>query len=180
MAKSIEEWRDIEGHEGLYQVSNLGNVRSLDREVVHSRNANYTVTRKGKPISTVNHGNGYRYITLAKDGKRKNHYVHRLVASAFVPNERGLNEVDHIDENRANNKAENLRWVTHSENMLHSSTRDKPRKPWKISNTGERYISARAGRFRFCITRKGCRFEKSFATLSEAIQYRDSFFKEVV
>lgn len=180
MAKGAEEWCDISGYERLYQVSNLGNVRSLDREVVHSRNPNHTVVRKGKPIAVVDHGNGYKYVSLVKDGKKKNFYVHRLVAVAFVSNERCLGEVDHIDKDRANNKAENLRWVTHSENMIHSSTRDKPRKPWKASSTGERYISTRKGRFRFCITRKGCRFEKSFNTLSEAIQYRDSFIKEVV
>lgn len=103
MAKVIGEiWKSIPGYEGLYEVSNIGNVRSLFR---------YKKTLK--PSLT---NNGYLYYQLFKNKVGKNHYAHRLVATAFVPKEEGKEIVNHKDENKTNNCAENLEWVSHIEN----------------------------------------------------------------
>lgn len=98
----MEEWRDIQGYEGLYQVSNKGNVYSV------RKNANLC-PKIGK--------NGYASVTLIKDGKHWYPLVHRLVAKAFVPNPENKPQVDHINGNRLDNRAENFRWCTQKENL---------------------------------------------------------------
>ena len=97
----MEIWKDIEGYEGFYQVSNYGRVKSL----------NYNRTGKAKELKqSINLG--YKYVILYKDNKRKKFLVHRLVAQAFVPNPNEYLEVNHIDENKANNCVWNLEWCT--------------------------------------------------------------------
>ena len=106
----MEEWKDIEGYEGLYQVSNLGNVRAL--KFYHSRNNVHLL----KP--TVNKY-GYCVVSLHKDKKVKQYRVHRLVAIAFLPNPDNLPYVNHIDCDKTNNSLTNLEWCTQSENVKH-------------------------------------------------------------
>lgn len=100
-----ELWKSIEGYEGLYEVSNFGNVKSITRNKVM------------KPGS---HKFGYRYVILYKEGSNKSVLVHRLVADAFIPKISGEEDVNHIDGNKSNNCVENLEWVSKSENMKHA------------------------------------------------------------
>lgn len=93
-----EIFKDIYGYEGLYQISNLGRVKSL----------NYNKTRKEKILKYRKHRYGYLMVVLFKDGKRKEILVHRLVAQAFLPNLDNLPQVNHKDENKTNNCVENL------------------------------------------------------------------------
>lgn len=115
---NLEVWKDIEGFEGLYQVSNLGNVKSLEKNVschkIHLRKQKEMILSPSKCND--------RYITfsLSKNKKRKYLLAHRLVATAFIPNPDGKTEVNHIDGNRQNNTVGNLEWATRSENMQHS------------------------------------------------------------
>jgi phosphomannomutase len=111
----IEVWKDIVGYVGLYQVSNLGNVKSLDK-ICGGRKG----IVKGKPIATQDNGRGYINVCLNKDGQAKRVYVHRLVAEAFLPKENLKDCVNHKDGNKANNNLDNLEWVTRSENMQHA------------------------------------------------------------
>lgn len=114
-----EIWKDIEGYEGFYQISNLGNIRSLDRWVVNRAGKRQFIRgRLMKPWADSR--NCYLEVTLCKNGKERKCLMHRLVASAFIPNPNNYPEVDHIDHNPKNNSVENLRWVTHKEN-LHNS-----------------------------------------------------------
>ena len=101
-----EIWRDIVGYEGLYQVSNLGRVKSLGNNK----------TRKEKVLKpeTIN---GYLRVCLFKEKKGKHILVHRLVADAFIPNIDNKPYIDHIDGNPKNNIIDNIRWCTHNENM---------------------------------------------------------------
>lgn len=99
----IERFKNIEGYEGLYQVSNLGNVKSL----------NYGKERILKPIKN---GKGYLQVILCKNGKHKMYQVHRLVATVFLPNPNNLPCVNHKDENSLNNCLYNLEWCTYSYN----------------------------------------------------------------
>lgn len=111
----VEEWKDIVGYEGSYQVSNMGRVRSLDRYVDASYGSKQI--RYGKILKTALMPNGYLAIRLCKDAKYKSFYVHRLVASAFIPNPANLPEVNHKDRNTQNAAASNLEWCTRAYNV---------------------------------------------------------------
>lgn len=114
----MEQWKDIAGYEGIYQVSNEGRVRSLDRMITYS-NGRVQICR-GKILSCGSTKTGYQYLSLYKDSKPKNQYVHRLVASAFLQNPDNKPCINHIDGDKTNNHASNLEWCTHSENSKHA------------------------------------------------------------
>ena len=108
--KNMEEiWKDIEGYEGLYQVSNMGRVRSLRKNII---------LREG--ISR-----GYSVLNLSKNGKPLTKKVHRLVANAFIPNPDNLPQVNHKDENKLNNCADNLEWCTQEYNLNYGTGNKK-------------------------------------------------------
>ena len=113
-----ERWKDVVGYEGLYQVSNLGRVKSLDRTLLGKNSIEYKVRGKIRKISCI--GKGYQKIQLSKEGNSKNFLIHRLVAQAFIPNPENLPIVNHIDGNTHNNHVSNLEWVTQSENINHA------------------------------------------------------------
>jgi len=115
----MEIWKDIEGYEGLYQVSDIGRVKSLDW-IVDSHEIVTQYLKKGKILSLCLTTNGYYNIGLYKDGKRKHISVHRLVAKEFIPNPLNLPEVNHKWGNKIDNRATELEWTTKKENMLHS------------------------------------------------------------
>lgn len=102
----LEIWKDIVEYEGLYQVSNLGKVKSLFR---------YKKMLKGNVVS-----GGYIQIQLCKKGKATSYLIHRVVAFSFLNNPDNKPCVNHIDGNKTNNRHDNLEWVTYSENELHS------------------------------------------------------------
>lgn len=110
---NMEIWKDVVGFEGIYKVSNLGEVKALERDVDYG---NRICHRKERLLSK--HFNSDKYYTV-KLLDNKNHPVHRLVAEAFLGKHEGL-EVDHIDGCRTNNNINNLRFITHYENLLHT------------------------------------------------------------
>lgn len=99
-----EIWKDIEGYEGCYQVSNLGRVKSL-------------MYGKEKILKAQVVTNGYLAVSLCKEGKIKKHTIHRLVAKAFIENPDNLPQVNHRDENKTNNTIQNLEWCSAEYNM---------------------------------------------------------------
>lgn len=105
-----EIWKDIPGFEKLYQISNLGNVKSL----------NYARSRTSHNIKPVYTKDKYLKVDLHKHGYKKTVPVHRLVCEAFVPNMSEKKEVNHINGNKEDNRSMNLEWVTHLENVQHS------------------------------------------------------------
>lgn len=113
-----EIWKDVEGYEGLYQVSNLGRIKSLPRWIEFSdgRVRFYQEKiKKDKKVST-----GYRQVTLYRNCVNEYFYVHRLVAGAFIPNPNNLIDINHIDGNKTNNLVTNLEWCSRSENIKHA------------------------------------------------------------
>lgn len=100
-----EIWKDIKGYEGLYQVSNLGNIKSL--------------FRYKKILKPTKNTLGYLKVSLYKDKKIKVMSVHRLVAEAFLENTNNFTDINHKDGNKTNNKVENLEWCTRQQNILH-------------------------------------------------------------
>lgn len=102
----MEVWKDIEGYEGLYQVSSWGRVKRLNT---------------GRILKGRKNTNSYLTVGLCKNGEQKDYLIHRLVAQAFIPNPHNKPQVNHIDENKENNHAENLEWVTAKENNNHGT-----------------------------------------------------------
>lgn len=111
----MELWKDIPGYDGLYQVSNLGRVRSL----------NYKMTGRVQVLKLTNRGRGYLCVALCKDGNKKMFSVHRLVAEAFIPNPDNLPQVNHINEDKTDNRASNLEWCSAMENSNHGTRTER-------------------------------------------------------
>lgn len=109
--------RGIKGYEGLYAVTNTGNVISLNKKV-NGKNGNIRLLPKC--ILKFEVKKGYHVVTLSKNNKRKQFFVHRLVAIAFIKNNANAPFINHIDNNRANNVLSNLEWCTHKQNIQHA------------------------------------------------------------
>lgn len=123
-----EVWKDIKGYEGLYQISNLGRVKSL---------------RSNQFLSGGNNGNGYQFVFLCNKKVNKRFYIHRLVALHFIPTKNNKLQVNHKDGNKSNNCVENLEWCTNKENLIHSVkylNKHNP-KPIKCVETDKTYYS---------------------------------------
>ena len=109
----MEIWKDIKGYEGFYQISNMGRVRSVDR-IRNSKHHGLSKIKGRMLIPLIQ--DGYYLATLCKNGEMKHFRIHRLVAEAFIPNPDNLPFINHIDENKSNNKVDNLEWCTRSYN----------------------------------------------------------------
>lgn len=114
----VEIWKDIENFEGMYQVSDMGRIRSLARTKVLSNGRKLTI--REKILTGHIDTKGYLQVELRKDGKRNISCIHRLVASAFIENPERKEQVNHKDGNKRNNAVENLEWVTCEENIHHA------------------------------------------------------------
>lgn len=132
-----ELWRDIEGYEGLYQVSNLGRVKSFDTKDKLDR------IRKGRVLKGRKDKYGYIQVGLYKQGAASKKKIHRLVAEAFISNPENKPEVNHIDEDKTNNIISNIEWVTPKENLNHGTRNERSSRKQSIPiiatnlNTGE-------------------------------------------
>ena len=120
-----EVWKDIRGYEGLYQVSNLGRVKSLLRG-----------STEGKILCPLEHRQGYLHVRLYKKGVYKQFSIHRLVAITYLDNPNNFLEVNHIDENKKNNRVDNLEWCTYKYNSNYGTCRQKISEHMK-KRTGE-------------------------------------------
>lgn len=118
-----EIWKAIKGYEGFYQVSNLGNVRSIDRDIVGKDGI--LQKRKGAIMQKTIINSGYYSVGLRKDGKRKRELIHRIVATAFIPNPNGLMFVNHKDEDKLNNCSSNLEWCSPKYNVNYGNSLTK-------------------------------------------------------
>lgn len=117
-----EIWKDVVGYEGIYQVSNLGNIK----------NVNYRGTGKERKLNgRIN--NGYVYVALTKNKKAKMFLLHRLVAQAFIPNLKNKDCINHLDCNRQNNRIDNLEWCTFQENIAYMDKLNRRKANKKLS-----------------------------------------------
>ena len=121
-----ENWKAIAGYEGRYEVSDLGNVASLK----YARGSNRRLLKQSKNTW------GYSQVTLSKDKQKKNATVHRLVAEAFIDNPNSLPQINHIDEDKSNNRVDNLEWCESSHNINHG------RRTERASNSMKRAVVA--------------------------------------
>lgn len=111
----MEIWKDVPDYEGLYKASNYGNIKRCYKTYFCGHNTKRVLEEQEIKGDIIR--GGYKRIVLCKDGKNKKFMVHRLVAQMFIPNPENKPFIDHIDGNPLNNRVENLRWVTHTENM---------------------------------------------------------------
>jgi hypothetical protein len=114
---TMEIWKDIQGYEGIYQVSNNGRIKSLTRQTKHNRPGDTKIT-KGRIMKNCDNGNGYLQAHLYKNQKRKAFYIHFLVAKHFITNPENKPQVNHRDNTHFNNNSTNLEWSTQKENGI--------------------------------------------------------------
>jgi len=112
-----ETWKDIEGYEGIYKISNTGNVKSLER-IMWNGQTYYTY--KEKLLRKSINGNGYYTVRLSKDGMGKNYILNKLLAIAFIPNPHNLPIINHKDGDKLNIDLDNLEWTTYKDNNSHA------------------------------------------------------------
>ena len=110
----MEQWKDIAGYEGMYQVSDMGQVRSLDRFDDRGHK------QKGRTLTQSINTYGYLCVKPSIEGKKTLKYIHRLVLEAFIPNPDNRPQVNHMDGNKQNNHVSNLEWATAKENSQHA------------------------------------------------------------
>ena len=169
-----EIWKDIEGYEGLYQVSNWGNVKSL----------NYRKRGYAKNLTPKINNRGYEWVELRKNGKKKQVVIHRLVGETFLENPNGYPIINHKDENKTNNTVENLEWCTLSYNTKYSMERHperiiglrKPRRKRNYYKTKTRYSNIHINQ----LTIDG-RFIKQWFNMAEikhTLNYHNTSIKE--
>ena len=121
-------WKDVDGFDKNYQISNYGDVR------IKKSDGSF------KQLKPTKFGKGYLHINLVKDGKQKSFQIHRLVAEAFVPNHKNLPIINHKDENPLNNCANNLEWCTYSYNINYGTRLERYRKTCKQNRSTERFL----------------------------------------
>ena len=129
----MEEWKDIKGYEGLYQISNKGRVKSLGNNK----------TRKEKILKENKNTDGYSEVTLCKNGKCKKYRVHRLVAEAFIPTSDKSLCVNHKDENKSNNCVENLEWCDRLYNNNYGTRNERLSRKIICIETNEVFMGAK-------------------------------------
>lgn len=166
----IEEWRDIKDFEGFYQVSSLGNIRSLDRLVNGSRKKGLQ-RAIGKPIKPQRRRSGHYDVLLKKNGLQKRMWVHRIVAQTFLDNPDSLPIVNHLDHNPGNNEVSNLEWCTQGHNVrhCHDNGRGNPRRgerSWSAKLTEAQVLEIRN---RYKMGEVGVRLAKEFKIHPEYI-----------
>lgn len=113
----MENWKSVVGYEGMYEISDMGHIRSVDRIVTRCDGMVWRL--RGKLLKQATDHSGYPFVMLSKQGKIKNHRIHRMVMDAFSPTGK-KREVNHIDGDKTNNTLINLEWVSSSENKAHA------------------------------------------------------------
>lgn len=116
-----EEFKPVIGYEDLYMISSYGRLYSVHRKCASGKG--YCIVKGGKIKKPQKNKDGYLKVQLVKDYKTKNHFIHRLVATAFIPNPLNLPTIDHIDTNKVNNNVSNLKWCTRKDNSNNILTR---------------------------------------------------------
>ena len=158
-----EQWKDIKGYEGKYQISNLGRVKSLD----------YHRSGKEKEIIPVLKKTGYYQVNLYLNGRYKTKRIHRLVAEAFVDNENNCSIVNHIDGDKTNNCASNLEWTTVQYNTWHATHIIK-------TNVSSLYLATEASKKPCSIINTETNDVLHFGSRKEAEDYFGCEFRSIV
>lgn len=168
-----EIWKDIKGYEGLYQVSNFGNVKSI----VYKNQ--WGTFKRDHVLSQLEVEGGYLQVHLYKNRRGVQRAVHRLVAEAFCEKKDEEHEVNHIDYNRKNNLFSNLEWCSHTDNVRHSIQNRPKKNKVKIvqgkNKTGESHITRNGKKYKVIIRRK---YYGTFPTTEAAVSARNAILEQ--
>lgn len=115
-----EIWKDLKGYEGLYKISSLGKIKSLDRKRYCGHKGSKPQLRKGRILKQHYDYLGYKRVRLSKNSTTKTLTLHRLLAINFIENPYNKPNINHIDGNKSNNSLDNLEWCTQKENSQHA------------------------------------------------------------
>lgn len=163
-----EIWKDVPNYERYYQISNKGRLKTKERVSVQ----NHIIQERIRKV--LFKPNGYAYYNLNVDGKVKNMFIHRLIASAFIDGYNEKLQVDHIDRDRKNNSISNLRVVDSAQNNQNSPARKGCASKYKGV-----YFDKTNNKWRMNITKEGKKIVKNFKTETEASRCYDIFAKEL-
>lgn len=133
----LEKWRTIPNYEGYYEISTFGRIKSIDRDVPHPKYG--FQHRKSRMLKPSLNKKGYLIVVLAKDGMRRAYTVHRLVAKTFLPNTNNTEVINHKDENKTNNRVDNLEWCSQKYNINYGNSLKKRARSQSLSNIGKHY-----------------------------------------
>ena len=141
MQNDNEIWKPVQGYEGLYEVSSLGRIKSLERYIEQVQNGVLCKRPQKERILKLANFKGYFSVNLTLNGFQKLYLVHRLVAKAFIPNPENKKEVNHLNGIRNDNQIENLEWATRSENSQHAYDTGLRKKYYNSENKSSVAIS---------------------------------------
>lgn len=179
----IEEWKDYkaEGLDTELMVSNLGRVRVVSYMRFLGKYGVYQRVYRDRILSPSDNGNGYKYITVTQNGKRKHLYVHRLVADLFIPKIDGKDVVNHLDYDRGNNRVDNLEWCTQKENTRYSAWKfAHPQKQFSKMGKYGRGIRLKKGKYEVLVYHDHKQwYAGRFLTLKEAESARNKKMEEL-
>lgn len=161
--EASEKWEVINDAPN-YLISDIGRVKSIKREMPHSRNKLKSCIKKEKIMTPVNDGRGYLFICLVVDGKRIFRKVHRLVAEAFIPNIEGKPHINHKNAVKTDNRANNLEWVTPLENYKHAYRMGLTSLP---DNKGEKSSRAKLNEMQVRLIRRLAEYNLTHQEISE-------------
>ena len=167
----MEIWKDIPEYKGYYQASSLGRIKSLDRKVKHPRNPNMELPRRGHILKYELDKCGHPVVTLSLNAKTKTYKVHRLVASAFIPNPDNLPQIDHINNRKYDNRPENLRWCTTQENTKWRDENNPRRTVRRVLCKDNGKVFDNSYHAAFWLISKGKTISTNYKTVSNAIRY---------
>jgi hypothetical protein len=170
----MENWKAVEGYEGLYEVSDQGRVRSLDRYTTGKRNR----LIKGKVLANAHNELGYCIVQLCKDGVPKKTRVHRLVARAFIPNPEEKPYVNHLDGNPSNNTAQNLEWCTQKENIQHAYATGLYPPMGKLTREQVEYIKKKYVPYRYSAQKLADEIGVDIMTIYGAIHDKQRYIRD--
>lgn len=172
----MEQWKDIEGYEGLYQVSSLGRIKSLKAWRGNKYKSLYINVEKIIKLSKEK--SGYLKVVLHNKNKKQNKRVHRLVAEAFIPNPYNYKCINHKDCNKENNNIDNLEWCTQRYNVVHAINNDLRKFEYKGKNAKYINYDKRNGDFYVNISMNSKKIHLgTFKTIDEAKYVRNMFLK---
>lgn len=193
-----EEWRPVVGYKGLYEISNLGRVKSVDRVMTSMRTNSdgsvspYTYHVKEKILKQGIRQDGYSDVSLSNHGKTVLHCIHRLLAEAWIPNPNNFNYVNHKDLDKTNNSLDNLEWISNAGNVIHAVNQysnTKQCKPIYCLETNEVYpsmgqcersLGLPAGSVTDVINHgRGCKYTLRLATEDEIAAHKASLDSKV-
>lgn len=144
-----EIWKDVKGYEEYYEVNQYGVVKSKDRLVeipdyqnAHAYCSGFSYVKPGRVMKQQLNIFGYLVVNLTKNKKQKGHFVHRLVADAFVPNNDNLPFINHKDENKTNNNASNLEWCTSEYNTNYGTCMERRKVTQRTTNKNMKPVIA--------------------------------------